>query len=127
MSTLAPISVIPLYAGFWRRAARAFVDGFLLLIPNAFLGWYYGTDGWTAFLVSSAIACTYYAGFHASPLQATPGKLALGVKVTGLHGDRIGVLRAIARYLATWLSTVILGLGYLLAGVTRKRQALHDM
>jgi uncharacterized RDD family membrane protein YckC/Tfp pilus assembly major pilin PilA len=127
MSSLAPVSIVPLYAGFWRRAAASLMDGIVLFIPNAVFGWYYAPDGTTALLTGAAIGTAYYAGFHGSVLQATPGKWALGVKVTDLRGERIGPIRAIARYFATWLSTAVFGLGYVLAGVSARRQALHDM
>jgi uncharacterized RDD family membrane protein YckC/Tfp pilus assembly major pilin PilA len=127
MSGLAPLpQALPLYAGFWRRAAAWSLDGLIVLIPNVLVGWDLG-QGELGIGVSVLVALAYYAGFHSSPLQATPGKLALRIKVTGLQGERIGVLRAIVRYFSTWLSAIILGLGYLLAATTAKRQALHDM
>ena len=128
MSTIGPLpAVIPLYAGFWRRAAAFILDGVILILPNALIGWYLGAEEWMPFGISILLGCTYYAGFHSSAAQATPGKMAMRIKVTNLEGERIGVGRAIVRYFATWLSAIILGLGYLLAAVTRKRQALHDM
>ena len=34
MNTLEAKTVVPLYAGFWRRAAASFLDGLILLVPN---------------------------------------------------------------------------------------------
>jgi uncharacterized RDD family membrane protein YckC/Tfp pilus assembly major pilin PilA len=128
MSSISALpAVIPLYAGFWRRAAAFILDGVILVLPNAMIGWYLGSEDWMPFGISILLGCAYYAGFHSSAAQATPGKMAMRVKVTNLAGGRIGLGRGIVRYFATWLSAIILGLGYLLAAVTRKRQALHDM
>ena len=80
-----------------------------------------------ALLINVAVGCAYYAGFHSSAKQATPGKMAFGIKVTDHAGARIGLARGIGRYFATWLSGIILGIGFLMAAFTQKKQALHDM
>lgn len=115
-----------IYAGFWRRLAAIVVDCIVLAIPN------YAIDaalhgGLVAGLLEIAIAVAYFAGLHSSKLQATVGKMAFGIKVTDLEGKRIGVPLAIARYFATWLSALVLGIGFVIAGFTKKRQALHDI
>jgi uncharacterized RDD family membrane protein YckC/Tfp pilus assembly major pilin PilA len=117
VGTLATVSVVPLYAGFWRRAAAAILDALVLVIP----------DGVLQRLLNIIVACAYYASFHSSRLQATPGMKAFGIKVTDHWGGRIGLGRAIGRYFASWLSFITLGIGFLLAAFTQKRQALHDM
>ena len=62
-----------------------------------------------------------------SPKQATLGKLALGIKVTTLNGERISFVRASGRYFAQVLDVLTLYVGYLFAAFTERRQALHDM
>ena len=69
----------------------------------------------------------YYAWFHASHSMATPGKMAVGIKVVRLSGERISLARGIGRYFATILSGLILGIGFLMAAFTDRKQALHDM
>lgn len=128
MSTLAPTpAVIPLYAGFWRRLAAAAIDGLILVVPNLIAS--YGLPPDSPFTTPAIvlIGCAYYAGFHASRAQATPGKRAFGIKVTDLQGERIGLGRAIGRYFATWLSTLTFLVGFVIAAFTRRRQALHDL
>ena len=50
------------------------------------------------------------------------------VIVTDMDGNRITFGRASGRYFAKIISGLIpLGIGYILAGVTEKKQALHDM
>ncbi len=41
--------------------------------------------------------CLYYVLFESSSMQATLGKTALDIKVTDLHGERIGFGRALGR------------------------------
>lgn len=75
-------------------------------------------------LIISSVA--YFAGFHASKMQATPGKHILGLKVIDLEGERISFWRGVGRYFAMILSG-ILYIGYIMAAFTEKKQALHDM
>lgn len=64
---------------------------------------------------------------ESSPYQATAGKLALRIKVTDRAGKRIGFGRATGRHFAEILSSLTLGIGFVMAGFTKRRQALHDM
>jgi len=59
--------------------------------------------------------------------MATPGKLALGLRVTDLDGRPTGFWRASARYVARILSNLTLGAGYLMVAFTARKQALHDL
>ena len=126
MSTLGKTSAAPLYAGFWRRVAASSFDGAFLVIPNVIIGQLIPV-GVPALLAGTMVYCAYYAGFHSSGTQATPGKRFFGIKVTDRAGERIGLGRAIGRYFAVVLSLIVLGLGFLPAAFTQKRQALHDM
>src|SRR5262249_10139734 len=69
----------------------------------------------------------YYALFESSSTQATPGKMALGLKVTDMQGERIGFGRALGRSLGHIISNFMLFIGYLVSGFTAKRQTLHDV
>ncbi len=69
----------------------------------------------------------YYAGLESSPLQATIGKLAVGLYITDEKGERISFGRATARHFAKIISNMMLLLGNCLAGWTSKKQALHDI
>jgi uncharacterized RDD family membrane protein YckC/Tfp pilus assembly major pilin PilA len=116
------------YANFWRRAGAAIVDylivsfatGVLLAILAPAMG------AGVAFLLILLAVVLYYVGFESSPLQATPGKLALSIKVTDLEGERIGVGRSLGRYIGKFVSGLTLGIGYIMAFFTSHRQALHD-
>jgi uncharacterized RDD family membrane protein YckC len=53
--------------------------------------------------------------------------MVLGLKVTDLEGRRISFLRATARHFAKIVSGMILLIGFIMAGFTERKQALHDM
>ena len=69
----------------------------------------------------------YFAGMESSPIQATPGKLVLGIKVTDYLGLRPTFLRATARHFCKILSFITLLAGYAMILFTRRRQGLHDI
>lgn len=69
----------------------------------------------------------YYALMESSSKQATLGKMAIGIKVTDLSGNRISFGRATGRYFGKILSGLILNIGYIMAAFTERKQALHDM
>ncbi len=52
--------------------------------------------------------------------------MAVGMKVIDEHGQRISFGRATGRYFAKILSTLILFIGFIMAGFDSKKQALHD-
>ncbi len=69
----------------------------------------------------------YHALMESSRWQATPGKLALGIRVTDLNGHRISFGRATGRHCSKAISVITLGIGWIMAAFTEKKQALHDM
>ena len=129
------------YAGFWRRFAAYLIDGIALAIVGGMGG------GVLAFLIAATLApnldyeggyrigqvfgfllrLLYFPVMESSPTQATLGKMALGIQVTTLSGERISFLRALGRNLAKYLSGLILFVGFIMAGFTAKKQTLHDM
>jgi len=79
------------------------------------------------FVISVAGSWLYEALMESSSRQATLGKMIFGMKVTDLSGNRISFARATGRYFAKWLSGLTLLIGYIIAGFTERKQALHDM
>jgi uncharacterized RDD family membrane protein YckC len=94
------------------------------------------TEGTTAALFGSIIAAygmtiiivpwLYYAGFESSRSQATPGKLLVRIVVTDLRGHKPTFARVTLRHFAKFISTLIIFIGFLMIGLTKKRQGLHD-
>jgi uncharacterized RDD family membrane protein YckC len=68
----------------------------------------------------------YYAGFESSRSQATPGKLLMHIVVTDMNGNKPTFARVTLRHFAKFLSTLIIFIGFLMIGLTKKRQGLHD-
>ena len=69
----------------------------------------------------------YFSFCESSAWQATLGKKALGLAVTDLQGRRISFAHALGRNLAKIISSMTLLIGYIIAGFTAKKQALHDL
>lgn len=81
----------------------------------------------TFIVIAVAISWLYYALMESSSRQATLGKLAAGIKVTDMNGNRISFLNATGRYFAKILSGLMFGIGYVMIIFTEKKQGLHDI
>lgn len=121
----------PLHAGFWRRVAAYYIDSIVIAIPGVLIvvpfSFFSETLAMLGMVLAIVVMFGYFVVMHSSAWQATVGKRILGVKVTDLEGNRISLWRSLGRLLGSFVSGLILGVGYLLAGVTQRRQALHDM
>ena len=137
------------YAGFWLRLAAYLIDSILLgvavgififmpllgqsgaggISPESFWALYMDTSrqGIARRLLVVMAAWLYWALLESSALQATPGKRMLGLIVTDLQGRRISFARASGRFFGKAISGFLLMAGYIMAGFTEKKQALHDM
>ncbi len=74
------------------------------------------------------VSWLYFAGMESSEHQGTLGKMALGLVVTDLTGQRISFARASGRFFSKIITGLVpLYIGYIMAGFTEKKQALHDM
>jgi uncharacterized RDD family membrane protein YckC len=119
-----------MYAGFWRRVAAALIDGLIVGVVTAPFSVGMGSGNRysaTASSISTVVSWLYSALMESSAKQATLGKMALGIRVTDLDGNRIGFGKATGRYFAKILSALILGIGFLMVAFTERKQGLHDM
>lgn len=119
------------FAGFWLRFLAAFADSamlfslsFVIFIVASFAG---DMGAMIAAALVALLQICYWPVMHASERQATFGKAMVGIKVTHVDGERISMLRSFGRWLATIISVLPLGIGFLMAGFTARKQALHDM
>jgi uncharacterized RDD family membrane protein YckC len=81
-----------------------------------------------AIVVLIAGTWLYYAWMESSTHQGTLGKMSLGLIVTDLQGRRVSFGRATGRFFAKIISgKFTFYVGYIMAGLTEKKQALHDM
>ncbi|TAG15737.1 MAG: RDD family protein [Cytophagia bacterium] len=78
-------------------------------------------------VIGLAVSGTYFILMESSERQATVGKLAMGIKVTDLNGQRITRMAAFIRFIGKIVSGIILLIGYIMAAFTEKKQALHDI
>ncbi len=127
------------YAGFWIRFVAYIIDTFIISTVLILLGtiWSLQDDDsidLAASIASSAIVLWisfflhwfYFAIMESSESQATLGKKVLGIKVTDEFGQRMSFGRATGRYFSKYISSLILGIGYLMAAFMDRKQALHD-
>lgn len=129
------------YGGFWIRFVAALIDGIILLVADSIVEYFVLGSATTSvvttpgaavtrlggtWLISTVIGCTYETWFVGN-LAATPGKMALGLKVVRPDGSPVSYGRAAGRYFAKILSAIILLIGYIMAGFDAQKRALHDM
>jgi uncharacterized RDD family membrane protein YckC len=156
MTATAPASAPLPYAGFWIRFVASLIDGLILGIPFMlvvivlmfFLGGFglmmhrNAVDPQAAAALAGPMILglllggllfvgfewLYFAGMESSARQATFGKAAMSVRVTDLEGRRLSFGHATGRFFSKIISGMIpFAIGYIMAGFTAKKQALHDM
>ena len=145
------------YAGFWLRLVAVIIDGiiigclqslvFIPLLAAVGLGIAGNMEnmdmqdtgdmvGMLGVIVAAASAYSllamciqifYYTLMESSKFQGTLGKMALGIKVTDMNGEKLDFVKAFVRNLCKIISNFTLLIGYIMAGFTEKKQALHDM
>ncbi len=134
------------YGGFWMRFLAVMVDGIIMWVVNLLpsmiiryllLGTILAVPQAETFspaglkvlglsmVISLALTLTYEVWFIRR-FDATPGKMALGLKLLRADGQKLGVGRIIGRNLAKAISGIILCIGYLMAGFDDEKRTLHD-
>jgi uncharacterized RDD family membrane protein YckC len=145
------------YASFWQRFGAWAIDYLILLVPSLIIAYAMGTlaqveqlmaalqgggdttAAMTAYVVAMRpvsivivlLGYAYYVLFECSKWQATPGKLALDLRVAGLQdGQRLSLGRSAGRN-AVRLLNIVTGLipfvCYVAVAWTQRRQGLHDL
>lgn len=161
------------YGGFWRRVVAAIIDSVILMIPLWLFASMAGLsilsllsmdaemmvedpDAMVAlfsetFLVWGAAAAVihllYRVGFEASGLQATPGKMAMSLRVTDREGEPLSIGATIFRTWPWWAPSAFMALdgllgtmgmmsngiglaaliSWLIVAFTAQKQGVHDM
>ena len=141
------------YAGFWLRFVAALIDGIIIgavtwpVVAILGLGAASSVEnmesmdeaqamsmagsmmamGFAFQFAFFAIQTLYFALMESSGKQATVGKMVLGLKVTDINGNKLDFVKALVRNVSKLISSFILCIGYIMAGFTEKKQALHDM
>jgi uncharacterized RDD family membrane protein YckC len=133
------------YASFGQRVAAHLIDQAALFAAAWFVGRPLGAAlGGSVFVSNSPLHSTAmsYAGAllvaglasfvfevlcTGSDLQASPGKLAMRLKVTDRWGKPLGQAHALGRYFSKGASGAVFGVGFLVQPFTARKQALHDL
>ena len=139
------------YIGFWKRVCAFVVDAIIASIPAALLclpflykqiealGQMSENDpaitGIAALvmlvyafwlLLTSVCFWLYFSLLESGEKQATYGKRLLRIKVVGKDGNRISFAHATGRFFAKSLSYATFYIGFIMAGLTNRKRALHD-
>jgi len=135
------------YGGFWRRTWAGTID-VLLEAAVAFVVTYYvidmvldrvgqmlGYERWMskmaagmAYILVLAIGAWLYCAFsESSPRRATIGKRIMGLQVVTADGGKVSFGQATVRHFMKFLSLFTAGVGFMMAGWTKRHQALHDI
>jgi uncharacterized RDD family membrane protein YckC len=140
------------YAGFWPRLGGWLIDQIIIAIPfnivsdllvsynqptvttttdaggSVHIHWHGDWLTLGLLLLASTITTWLYTSIlQSSSRQATVGQGALGLIITDVDGNRISFARASGRYLATFLTSLTFGIGYLMVIWTKRKQTLQDM
>ena len=120
------------YGGFWLRFLAWAADTAILAIAAIVIlgaaAQALGTDELQPFVLAVGLATIlYWPLMQASSHQATIGKAMLGLRVTDQRGKRISIARSFGREFGKILSSLPAMLGYLIAGLMPRKQALHDL
>ncbi len=145
------------YAGFFVRFVALVIDGILIgivqgfvivpilaLVGFGFVGNMEGMDmsdpdnamgmvgaimamAGTYWILAMCIQVLYFSFMESSKMQATVGKMAMGIIVTDTAGAKLDLTKAFVRNLCRLLSNFTMLIGYIIAAFTEKHQALHDI
>ncbi len=147
------------YAGFWKRFGAWIIDYIVLMLPSGIILAQTSladsmsklfaasmSGGSTqeamadyvqavhaarpAMLLVVLIGFIYYTLMESSSLQATLGKLAVGIRVTDMDGQRLSIGRSAGRNavrLLNMVTGIIPFIAYLAVAWTQRKQGLHDL
>jgi len=128
------------YAGFWIRFGAKMIDFVILwvvemvflLALSPVLGFsYFSTSRPPNFRFLFAypflLAFSFgYSIYFVGKYGATPGKMALGLKIITSAGEPVTYIKALGRMFAEMLSGIICYVGYIMVAFNDEKKALHD-
>lgn len=107
---------------FWIRFVASFIDGIIMIIPSIVLSLL--LEPGLSTLAGAIAGLTYNVGFWTNT-GATPGKMALGLRVVDMDGNLLTLWHAVGRHFSYILSAITLGIGYLMI-FGEQHMGLHD-
>jgi uncharacterized RDD family membrane protein YckC len=140
-----------IYGGFWIRAGAYLIDQialFLVRLPfdlalRALVFWntfesasagsvrpFWQLRGvlivYGLYFIFVLLFSLGYYVFFVGRYGATPGKMALKLRIVRSDLSKVSYSRALGRYFAQGLSGMLLYIGYIMAGFDSEKRALHD-
>jgi len=112
-----------IYGGFWVRMLAGIIDFVILWVIYLIL-LFIPIFGWIIGLFASWL---YFAVQHSSSKQATLGMRALDLKIADENLDKISFWRASGNYFVSYISGLILFIGFLMIAFTKRKQGLHNL
>ncbi|MEK8127236.1 RDD family protein [Paenibacillus filicis] len=111
------------YAGFWIRAVAFVIDLALLSL----ISYLYGKLGLQPLPVIANLGLSLYFLLLTGLFGQTLGKRIVGIRVVRADGTVPSWGAALIREtIGKWLSILLLGIGFLMAGMDANKRALHD-
>ena len=122
-TTVAGVSRFGEFAGFWTRVGGRLLDAVIVLIAAGLVAAIeyaiYGSP-----ILANFVGLGYIWYFTAQ--GQTLGQRALGIRIIDAAGNPPGAARALGRMLASILSSIPFGLGYLWAAWHPEKRTWHD-
>jgi uncharacterized RDD family membrane protein YckC len=129
----APMAAAALHpAGFWIRAGALLIDVVCVMAAEMAFGFFMGALAEDRLAAAGSRAFRflaspcYFVFLHWARGQ-TLGKMAFHIRVVSREGGPLSFGQAALRHLGSWLSAVILGIGYLVSAFRADKRALHDL
>jgi len=113
-----------MYASVWKRFFAFLIDAAVFAV----LFWTLSQmmSGASVSLVLLVIIWLYYALLESSPLQASLGKIIMGIKVVDHRGRKLTFWQATERILSKIITNVTFYFGFFIAAFDKKKRTLHD-
>ena len=112
------------YAGFWSRLASGIIDLILFIVVGFVLSFIVGP---LIIILDVIISWLYFVLLQSSVKRSTFGMRACGIKIHDEQLGRLSFWRLTGRYLATWVSAIIIFIGFFMIGFHPRKQGLHDV
>jgi uncharacterized RDD family membrane protein YckC len=130
------------YAGFWIRVGAKIIDVIILYALGfavSLLGFFItgipssGSQIPMRFMAGNILIAMIswviqiaYPVYFLGKYGATLGKMACGLKVVRPNGEKISYARACGRAFAEGVSSLTLGIGYIMVALDEEKRSLHD-
>lgn len=116
------------YSGFWRRCGALVIDwiAFPIVLVLSLLLVSQTNSLLLGILLITLSPWLYFAVMASSPKQGSLGKIASGIIITDINGQRIGLARATLRLIVQFFLSGILLIGYIIFFFSERNQTLHD-